>query len=131
MNEENQLASELNRIVGKAEECLSSALNEFDEGRYGFASSQAYYTVFHAMTAALYAVGKTYSKHAGVIAGFNELFVKTGKMPKNFGAVIQRLRKDRETGDYSYEVEIDKETAESGINDAERILSTIKDYLAS
>jgi uncharacterized protein (UPF0332 family) len=129
MNEEEQPASELNRIIDKAEESLSSALNEFDEGRYGFASSQAYYTVFHAMTAALYAVGKTYSKHAGVIAGFNELFIKTGKMPKAFGAVIQRLRKDRETGDYSYDVKIDKETAESGINDAERILSTIKDYL--
>jgi len=129
VNDEEQLGSELKRVIGKAEDCLSSALSEFNEGRYGFASSQAYYTVFHAMTAALLTIGKTYSKHAGVIAGFNELFVKTGKMPKDFGAAIQRLRKDRETGDYSYEVNIDKETAKSRISDAERVLSAIKEYL--
>jgi len=117
-------------MLDKAELYLESANDEFDSFRFGIASSQAYYCIFHAMSAALYSIGLTYSKHSGVISSFSEHYIKTGIFDKDFGPIIRRIQKRREVGDYSYIEMIGDEEAETDIKDANKLLKLIKQYLS-
>lgn len=77
------------------------------------------------------AKGHTYSKHAGVISGFSEHFVKSGIFPKEFGEAIQKLRRDRELGDYGYQLSVSFEEATGDIQAASEIAEKIQAYLRS
>ncbi len=74
-------------MIEKGRRTLRAAQDHLDKQDYDFASSKAYYAVFHLMQAVLLIKGKTYSKHAGVISGFSEHFIKTGVFPSDFGDV--------------------------------------------
>ncbi len=103
---------QIRSMLRKAEIYLQSADDEFDTFRYGISSSQAYYCIFHAMSAALYSIELTFSKHSGVISGFSKHFLKTDIFDRQYGPIIQRLRKHREIGDYSYSEDIGLEESE-------------------
>ena len=83
------------------------------------------------MQAALLTKGKTYSKHAGVIGGFSEHFIRTGVFPSGFGSAIERLRKDRELGDYGYQLSVDPEDSARDVKMAQEIVQAISVYLNS
>lgn len=131
MNEENALREQLQAMIDKSKRSLRAAKNHLEAGDADFASSKAYYTVFHLMQAALLTKERTYSKHAGVISGFSEHFVKTGIFPAKFGELIQRLRKDRELGDYGYRLSVTPEEAAQDVESAAQILDAILKYLES
>jgi len=81
------------------------------------------------MQSALLTKGKTYSKHAGVIGGFSEHFIKAGIFPTNFGESIQRLRKDRELGDYGYQISLSLKESSRDVKTACRIVDALLKYL--
>ena len=83
------------------------------------------------MQAALLTQGKTYSKHAGVISGFSEHFIKTGLFPAAYGEAIQHLRKDRELGDYGYQLSVSLEEVSKDVTTAEEIVNSLLKYLRS
>ncbi|MDP3723001.1 MAG: HEPN domain-containing protein [Candidatus Omnitrophota bacterium] len=129
MNVDLQLAAQLHAMVGKAERALRAAERHLEEHDYDFASSKAYYAVFHVLQAALLTKQLTFSKHAGVISGFSEHFLKPGLFPGDFGQKIQRLRKDREMGDYGYALTVEPRDAQEDVQIAAQIFSIIKAYL--
>ena len=98
-------------MVEKGGRALQAARDHLSKGDADFASSKAYYAVFHLMQAVLLTKGLTFSKHAGVISGFSEHFIKPGIFQAEFGGIIQRLRKDRELGDYGYQISVNIEEA--------------------
>lgn len=81
------------------------------------------------MQAALLTKGKTYSKHSGVISGFSEQFIKSGIFPASFGETIQRLRKDRELGDYGYQLSVTSKEATEDVKAASDIVESLLKYL--
>ena len=81
------------------------------------------------MQAALLTKEKTFSKHAGVISGFSEHFIKMGTFPASFGEAIQKLRKDRELGDYGYQLSVDPKESASDVESAQQIVALIVAYL--
>lgn len=83
------------------------------------------------MQAVLLTKQKTYSKHAGVISGFSEHFIKTGTFPVTFGETIQRLRKDRELGDYGYQLSPSLEEAQRDVKTSSEIVERLTAYLKS
>lgn len=83
------------------------------------------------MQAVLLTKEKTYSKHAGVISGFSEHFLKTAIFPATFGESIQRLRKDRELGDYGYQMSVSFEEASKDVRVASEITDALLKYLRS
>ena len=95
MTDQEALRQQLQSMIEKSERALRAAKEHLEKEDWDFASSKAYYAVFHVMQAALLTKEKTYSKLAGVISGFSEHFIKTGAFPTKFGEMIQRLRKDR------------------------------------
>ena len=125
MTDQEALRLQLQAMIEKGHRALQAAQDHLANGDFDFASSKAYYAVFHLMQAVLLTKGKTFSKHAGVISGFSEHFIKGGTFPATFGGAIQKLRKDRELGDYGYQLSVDpKESA----SDVERALNASKEY---
>ncbi len=103
MTDQEALREQLRAMADKSQRSLRAAAGHLAKDDFDFASSKAYYAVFHLMQATLLAKGKTYSKHAGVISGFSEYFITQGIFPAKFGEDIQRLRTVRELGDYVYQ----------------------------
>ena len=131
MTDQEALRSQLRAMIAKAERTLKAAQDHLADGDLDFACSKAYYAVFHLMQAALLTKGLTYSKHAGVISGFSQHFIKTGLFPADFGERIGRLRKDREVGDYGYQMTVPSEEAAQDVADAREIVSKLTNQLKS
>ena len=129
MTDQEALRNQLHAMMEKSARALRAAKEHITKGDADFASSKAYYSVFHLMQAALLTKGKTYSKHAGVISGFSEEFIKTGIFARDYGEAIQRLRKDRELGDYGYQLSVSFEEATKDVKAAEEIGTSILKYL--
>lgn len=129
MTDQEALREQLKAMIGKSERTLRAAKEHLEKKDSDFASSKAYYAVFHLMQAALLTKGRSYSKHAGVISGFSEVFIRTGTFPAKFGEGIQRLRKDRELGDYGYQLNVTFEEASQDIETADGITSALLKYL--
>ena len=129
MTDQEALREQLKAMIEKSKRSLRAAEEHHARGDADFASSKAYYAVFHLMQAALLTIGKTYSKHAGVISGFSEHFVKIGVFPATFGEAIQRLRRDREVGDYGYQLSLTSEEAARDVKSAGEIINFLLKYL--
>ncbi len=69
------------------------------------------------------------SKHSGVEAAFIQNFIKTGIFRIEFGKMFNYIRKKREECDYSSRIKIDRETAEKIVEDAEKFIRRMKEYL--
>ncbi len=131
MTDQEALKQQLRAMIGKGERSLRAASDHLIKKDSDFASSKAYYAVFHLMQAVLLTKQKTYSKHAGVISGFSEHFIKTEIFPITFGEMIQRLRKDRELGDYGYQLSLSQEEAQRDVKTASEIVKSLTAYLQS
>lgn len=129
MNNRQQLRDQLQLMIGKAFRSIAAAHRNVEESDYDFASSRAYYAAFYAMEAVLLTKELSYSKHAGVISAFNQHFVKTDIFPKEFSKSISRLFRERQTGDYDFDLSIDEKDAKEDARIAEKIVNTIIQYL--
>lgn len=116
-------------IIQKADSKLKTARIDLESGQYDDAVSRAYYAVFHALTACLLTIDKSFSSHSQVIGAFNKEFIKSGIFPAAFSKDIQILFDDRQSGDYDILRLIDKETAEADLSKALKIVNHIKEYL--
>jgi len=127
---DESLKVQLQPMLQKASRSIAAARKHIEEGDYDFASSRAYYAVFYALEAILLTKGLTFSKHSAVIAAFNQHFVKTGVFPKEFSRFISRLFREREAGDYEFDLSIQAGEAEEDIQIAGQVLEAIVAYLA-
>jgi uncharacterized protein (UPF0332 family) len=91
--------------------------------------SRAYYAVLHGAKAALSMVGVEPDTHDGVRRMFGLHLVKTGKIEKEFAKIFTAEQEDREIGDYAIYINIEKERANQRVNEAEKFLKRIEQYL--
>ena len=69
------------------------------------------------------------SKHSGVIAFFNQNYVKTEIFPKDLSKIIKSASGERESADYLDFFIASKADAEEQIKNAEVFINYIKKYL--
>ena len=113
----------------RAETTLNEAVDELNRNNYRLTVNRAYYSVFYAMRAFLVTVNKDSSKHSGVLALFNQYFIKTGIIPEiNFKA-IQSLIDLRHEGDYQDFAKITEEEALGSVETAKMIIEIWKDVI--
>ena len=118
----------LARILFKAQDCLESSQSSFEENFFAASVNRAYYAMFHAVQALLFA-SKSYTKtHSGAHSKFRELFIKTDILDKKLSISLQRSFEKRQFSDYDYD-EVLSEDAQESINDAKLFLSTTILYL--
>ncbi|NUO80204.1 HEPN domain-containing protein [candidate division KSB1 bacterium] len=129
MDDKAQLQTQLEMMIQKAYRSLASTQTLISSADYDFASSRAYYAVFYAIEAMLLTKQLSFSKHAGVIAAFNQHFIKSGVFPKEFSKMLERLFRNRQMGDYGYEPPLSAEETEEDLRVAQRIVDSIAEHL--
>ena len=93
--------------------------------------NRAYYAMFYAALALLATIGQQTSKHSGVIALFDEHFIKPKILPNDMGKFLHAAFDMRQTGDYEEEAEITKEQASQALKFAVQFIKFIEEKLST
>ena len=115
--------------IRKSEEKLNAAKTLFIEEFVDDAISRAYYSMFHAASAVLLSEGITVESHGALKTMFGLRFIKTEKIDKKYGRWLNKLKDERENGDYDIFTSFEREDAMEGVNEAEELLSEMKRFL--
>ncbi|MDI6791719.1 MAG: HEPN domain-containing protein [bacterium] len=115
--------------MNKAAEKLAAAKSLAKEGFFDDAISRAYYAVFHAASAVLLTEGITVNTRHSLKSMFGLHLVKSGKLDTHFGKVLNKIKDERENGDYDIFTFFEDEDAEEDIKEAEQFLKGMKEYL--
>lgn len=110
-------------------ENLDDAKLMYENGRYKNALNRGYYSIFHALRAVIALNGFDSSKHSGVIAYFNQNYVKEGIFSKDISKKISEAAVKRENADYLDFYIASNDEAQKQIARAEEITSAVKEYL--
>lgn len=110
-------------------EALEDSHIMFDKGRYKNCLNRAYYAIFHAIRAVNALDGYDSSKHSGVIAFFNQNYVKNDIFPKELSRIIRAASENREHADYLDFFVASKEEAQKQMERAELFVSRINAFL--
>jgi len=86
---------------------------------------RAYYSVFYAALALLVTEDVEPNKHAGVLAKFDELFVRQGIFPKEMSRILHHAFDMRQAGDYQKSKVITEEQAIDVLRSAEEFVDAI------
>jgi uncharacterized protein (UPF0332 family) len=121
--------SEAREGLAKAAELLRACRYLLDGGFRVDAASKAYYVMFHAAQALLLSVGKAYSSHRATAAAFAEVFVKTGKFPKEFHRRLTKAFDFRMGADYKSGFDIPEDKARELYEWAAEFLAAAEEYL--
>lgn len=115
--------------INKSREKLDAAKSLLKEGFVDDAISRAYYSMFHASSAVLLSDGITAETHSALKNMFGLRFIKTGKIDRKYGRWLNRLKDERENGDYDIFTSFEHEDAKVNIQQAETFLEEMKRYL--
>lgn len=112
-----------------AREELAAANSLVRDGYYRIAASRAYYAAFLVTTGVLLTRDLVRVKHSGVQAALGENFINPGLIEDEFGRIYARLRRTRESSDYSDQVTVTEEIARERLTEAERFVERFTRYL--
>ena len=118
------------RRMEQAEQCLESAKLLLEADDIKGAANRSYYGIFHAIRAVLALEGKDFAKHSGVISFFRQNYIKTGILDVSLSDIITDAFQVRTECDYNDYYTISKAEVEEQVQNAERFIKTISDYLA-
>ncbi len=114
----------------RSREALRDAHLMFDQnGSPAGVINRAYYAMFYAALAMLMTIDKGSSKHQGVIALFDQNFIKPGIFPREMGKELHRVFALRQIGDYRDLLVISREQAHSALEAAGRFTKIIEETL--
>jgi uncharacterized protein (UPF0332 family) len=109
-------------LLKKAEDSLRAAKLLSVNGLYDFAASRAYYTMFYIAQAFLLGEELAFSKHSAVLSAFGQQFARTGRIPAEFHRQLIEAAEIRNQGDYSLELILTEDKANTQITHAEQFL---------
>ena len=105
-----------------AREKLSAAEDLCEKRHYKDSVSRSYYAIFTAARALLAVECLDSSKHSGVIALFNQHFVKSGEVRKDASKWLERAKLYREQADYGDFYIVSVKEAEAQIQSAREFI---------
>lgn len=119
----------LRLYMENAREVLEVARLNLGNDYYGSACNRAYYAVFYAASALLFAKGMSFGKHSAVLSAFRQHFIKTGELDVKWSEVYQRIMSHRQTGDYDINLRIEQGQAINDVNDAGAFVEEAESWL--
>lgn len=121
---------ELSRYrLERAKEDLNNAKADLNGNYLKGAINRSYYAIFHAIRAVLALDSFDTKKHSGVIAYFNQSYVKTGIFSFEMSVIVQKAFKFRNKSDYDDFYIATRDDAEEQIKNAENFINIIEEYL--
>ena len=114
----------------KAARALDSARLLLDAGDTDGACNRAYYTMFDAARAALASEAEPEATrtHSGLIAAFGLRLIKTGRLPKELGRMLNRAEEVRLLADYTGGA-VEPQDARELLSQAEVFVRAVREYL--
>lgn len=120
---------ERNTIVKYELEKARNTLCEVDalieNNLWNGAANRLYYAVFHAISALLIHDGHQVSTHQGSHALFGLHYIKTEKLPAEFGRLYSQLQTMREESDYNCIYDVTPDELTEKIEPAKRLIDAI------
>ena len=116
------------RLV-RAKEDLETAADNLENGKYRASVNRSYYAVFHSIRAITALDHFDSSKHSGVIAFFNQHYVKTCVFDKELSKMIDSCYRLREKADYDDFYLVAKDEAVQQLEKAKKIFQTIESHI--
>lgn len=114
----------------EAELNFSEAMSAFKRKVWKWATNHAYYTMFECARACLFTKGyKEFHSHRCLLAGFKELFVKTGELSSKFYDYLNTVKEKREEAVYA--AAYSESIAKLAIEAAEEFLEQAGKFLDS
>lgn len=113
----------------KSKNCLKDAELLLENGSFMAAANRAYYAIFHSARAVLALDGEDRKRHSGVIAYFQEHYIKSGVFDKVYSHILQNAFEIRQEADYEDFYVISKQEAQQQIENAEKFVAKIKGYI--
>ena len=92
--------------------------------------NRAYYSMFYAALALLAIVGQQTSKHQGVLALFDQYFIKPKILPMEMGKLLHKAFDMRQTGDYEEEAELTMQDAQESLEFAQKFILSAEEKLS-
>ena len=113
----------------KAEKNLFAARLLLDNKLLSESINRSYYCIFHAARG-LIAYDKFDSKkHSTIIAYFNKNYIKTEKIEKEYSKILSKAFKIRTDSDYKDFYLVTKEETKEQVENAEKFVKRIKQYI--
>jgi uncharacterized protein (UPF0332 family) len=120
-------------LIARARRSAASAKLLFDAGDLNGACNRAYYAMFDAARAALFAGDESVNSeaiktHSGLIAAFSLHVIKPGLIPAQYGRSLRQVDQIRLIADYSDEG-VDRERGLSAIEQAKHFIEAVSSYV--
>jgi len=112
------MKEQVNRFLEHATDALDDASFLYQDGRVLALANRAYYAIFYCACALLLTEGITTKKHEGARVKFHELFVKTGRLTREAGQILERNFAARQSADYDMEAFLSEPEAQLLLDDA-------------
>lgn len=122
------MKDQINRFLEHAVDALDDANFLHQHGRVLALANRAYYAVFYCACALLLTEGVKTKKHEGARVKFHELFMKTGRIDRAAGQILERNFESRQSADYDMEAELSETEATELLNGARRFYDLTIDY---
>ena len=126
--DEDRLALAKYRLE-KSLECLNDAKITIQSDLYNVCLNRSYYVIFHAARAIMALDGADRKKHSGVIAYFQQNYVKTGIFDKQLSAIMTKAFDFRQESDYEDFFIISHEDVRNQLENAELFYNEIRAYI--
>lgn len=111
--------------IEKANRTYDAAIIMFENKHWESAANRLYYALFHAVNALLIHDRHEVSTHKGSHALFGQYYIKTGKLPRHFSSIYQKLEAIRDEGDYNWAYSVTSEDIQEKIQPAKEMINTI------
>ena len=116
--------------IRKSEDKLAAASSLLESRFYDDAISRAYYAMFHAASAVLQTDGISVESHSALKSMFGLHLVETGRIGRQYGKWLSRLKDDRENGDYDIFTDFGEEDAREAVRVARCFLTEMRRFLS-
>lgn len=115
--------------LSQGRESLKEAEVLYQEALFRGAVNRAYYAMFYATLALSVLKEREISKHSGLIAFFDQEFVKTGIFPKELSRALHLAFDQRQSNDYGEVGLINQGEAQRAIAEARTFVDKIAGYI--
>jgi uncharacterized protein (UPF0332 family) len=116
--------------IERAKETLHDAhLLQINGGSPNSIVNRSYYAIFYAVLALFVTVDVEPSKHSGVLAKFDEMFVRQGIFSKEMSKILHHAFDMRQAGDYQKSDVVTMEQALQVLTSAEEFLKAIEEKI--
>jgi len=119
----------INYRIDQARNTIMEVEFQVEHGFLGIAVNRIYYGMFYILLALAMKKGYKTSKHQQLLGWFNKEFVKTGKVSRKAGRIVNQAFEDRADSDYGLFIEFTKEEVIEKMEDMRLFISELAEFI--